>query len=212
MKKHAAFTLVELLVVLLICGLLISLLSHLIANSITWSRSGFEEEVIADQLEQALDFMEHDVRSAVDIDVDYFERVDSRPLSEIRTSYELRLLMMDEGNERALGRVGYVLRSSPSDLSRESPKERPLPNHVLYRWQEDSLHSGADQPLAIYLSSNAGLLNEERGFRIYYRGRDGARCSLADDIYSVEIHLAGYTKGNTLVTAYRVIPLVVKFE
>ena len=115
MKKHAAFTLIELLVVLLICGLLISLLSHLIANSITWSRSGFEEEVIADQLEQALDFMEHDVRSAVDIDVDYFERVDSRPLSEIRTSYELRLLMMDEGDERALGRVGYVLRSSPSD-------------------------------------------------------------------------------------------------
>ena len=92
MKKHAAFTLIELLAVLLICGLLISLLSHLIANSITWSRSGFEEEVIADQLEQALDFMEHDVRSAVDIDVDYFERVDSRPLSEIRTSYELRLL------------------------------------------------------------------------------------------------------------------------
>lgn len=212
MKKHAAFTLVELLVVLLICGLLTSLLSHLIANSITWSRSGFEEEVIADQLEQALDFMEHDVRSAVDIDVDYFERVDSQPLSEIRTSYELRLLMMDEGNARALGRVGYVLRSSPSDLSRESPKERPLPNHVLYRWQEDSLHSGADQPLAIYLSSNSGLLNEERGFRICYRGRDGARCSLADDIYSVEIHLAGYTKGNTLVTAYRVIPLVVKFE
>ena len=102
MKKHAAFTLIELLVVLLICGLLISLLSHLIANSITWSRSGFEEEVIADQLEQALDFMEHDVRSAVDIDVDYFERVDSRPLSEIRTSYELRLLMMDEGDERAI--------------------------------------------------------------------------------------------------------------
>lgn len=212
MKRRAGFTLVELLVVLAIGGLLIGLLSQLIANSLTWSRSGFEEEVIADQLEQALDFMERDVRSAVDIDVAYFDQADSRPLDEIRTSFALRLLMVDEGDRRALGRVGYTLRPSPNDLNAENPKERPRPNSVLYRWQEDSLHSGADQPLAIYLNTNSGLLNEEKGFQIYYLGRDGARCSLADEIYSVEVHLAGTTKDGTVVRAQRVIPLVTKFE
>lgn len=212
MKRRAAFTLIEMIVVLVICGLLITLISNGIANSLVWSRVGFEEEVIADQLEQALDFMEHDVRSAVDIDVDYFETADSRPLSEIRTSFELRLLTVDEGNPRAMGRVIYQLRSGSTELSEENPAERPDSNQVLYREQVDSLHSGAAQPLALYLNRNSNVLSAEKGFQIYYRGRDGEKCSLADDIYSIEIHLSGHTKASTVVTAQRVIPLVGKYE
>ena len=209
MRGRSAFTLLEMLVVLAISAILLTLLSHLLADSIIWGRLGYEEEAISDQLQQALDLIEQDVRAAVDVDVDYFARVDSRALSAIRTSYELRLVSVDEGDERALGLVVYSLRSATNELSLENPKERPRQGSVLYRAQDDSLHSGNYQPLAMYLSS---LHNTPKGFQVYYYGADGRPCSLADDIYSLEVCLAGRTKRGAVVSASRLIPLVAKFE
>ena len=73
MKARRAFTLIEMVCVLVIAAILISLLSNALANSLTWAHVGYEEDVIGDQLEQALDMMEYDVRNAVDIDADDFD-------------------------------------------------------------------------------------------------------------------------------------------
>lgn len=212
MRKRSAFTLVELLCVLVISAILLTLLSHALAGGLLWSRTGFEEEVIGDQLDQALDYIEYDVRGAIDVDVEYFAHSDSRPLEEIRSSSTLRLLSVDEGDERAMGRISYRLRFSDNTYNRENPPERPRPNHILYRGQEDSIHRGADQPLAMYLSSNSGLLGEPRGLLVYYYGAGGERCSLAEEIYSVEVRLCGLTKSGEAITRSRQIPLTAKFE
>lgn len=209
MKPRGAFTLVELLCVLVIVAILLGLLSNSLANGLTWAQSGYEEEVIGDQLEQALDVMAYDVRNAVDIDVDYFERADSRPLSEIRTSFELRLLAVDEGDERAMGRIVYSLRQSDGIYNKENPLERPRPSCILYRAQEDSLHRGNNQPVAMYLST---LSQTPKGMQIYYYNRAAERCSLAEEVTTVEIRLAGRTKDGTSVTRSRLVPLTAKFE
>lgn len=209
MKPRSAFTLVEMLVVLVIAAILMNVLSHGLANGLTWAQSGYEEEVIGNQLEQALDMMEYDVRQAVDIDVDYFDRVDARPLSDIRTSFELRLLTVDEGDPQALGRVVYQLRPSDGIYNEENPKERPRPNSILYRGQEDSLHRGNDQSLALYLNT---LSQVPKGFQLYYYNQEGVACSLAEDIAGVEVRLAGTTKAGETVTRSRHIPLTAKFE
>lgn len=207
--KRPAFTLIEMLCVLVIAGLLIAVIGNTLANGLTWSRIGFEEAVVEEQLTQALDFIEQDVRNAVDIDVDYYDASDSRPLSEIHTSKDLRLLIADEGNARVMGRIVYQLRSSSTDMSGESPPERPRPDGVLYRAQNDSLHDGANQPLAQYLNTDGRF---SWGLSVAYYGRDGAACSLADEVYSVDVQLAGRTKEDVLVTAHRQIPLTAKFE
>ena len=200
MRRRAAFTLVEMLCVLVIAGILISIVAHGLVNSINWSHLGFEEEIIADQLEQALDFIEQDVRSAIDVDVDYFDANDSRNLSDIRTSLELRLLAADENDPRIMGRIIYQLVSSTGDVLKENPPERR---------RSDSTHSGTNQPLAQYLNTD---FRHPWGFRVAYYGRDGTACSLAQEVYSVEVRLIGRTKDNTLVTRTRMIPLAAKFE
>lgn len=209
MRRRAAFTLVEMLCVLVIAGIIISIVAHGLVNSINWSHLGFEEEVIADQLEQALDFIEQDVRSAIDVDVDYFDASDSRNLSDIRTSLELRLLAADENDPRIMGRIIYQLVSSTGDVLKENPPERPKPDGTLYRRRSDSTHSGANQPLAQYLNTD---FRHPWGLRVAYYGRDGTACSLAQEVYSVEVRLIGRTKDNTLVTRTRMIPLAAKFE
>lgn len=209
MKARRAFTLIEMVCVLVIAAILISLLSNALANSLTWAHVGYEEDAIGDQLEQALDMMEYDVRNAVDIDADYFDSMDARPLSEIRTSFELRLLSVDEGDSQALGRIVYRLKPSDGVYNEENPKERPRPNRILYRSQEDSLHSGNDQSLALYLNT---LSQSPKGLQIYYYDQNGAACSLADDIAGVDVRLAGCTKDGETVTRSRHIPLTAKFE
>lgn len=212
MKTRRGFTLIEMLCVLVISGILLTLAGNAIAGSMTWSRTGFEESVISDQLDQALDYMEYDVRSAIDIDVEVTASSMGRTPSEVRSTTSLRLLTVDEGDPQAMGRIVYQLRSSSNEYNKENPKERPRPNHILYRGHEDSLRlSSKDQPLAMYLSSKSGL-GEPLGMRVYYYGRDGARCSLAEEVYSVEIQLTGLTKERTAVTRSRRIPLNVKFE
>lgn len=48
MKARRAFTLIEMVCVLVIAAILISLLSNALANSLTWAHVGYEEDVIGD--------------------------------------------------------------------------------------------------------------------------------------------------------------------
>lgn len=209
MDRRGGFTLVECLCVLAVAALLIAFLTQAVANSHTWARLGAEETILRAQMAQSLDSIEHDVRSAKDLDVAYFLRNDSRPAEEIATAFALHLVTVDEGNSHRSGNVVYSLQLADNSDFANNPSERPTVRRVLYRSQRDSLHSGKNEPLGMYLNS---LNDPVKGLQIYFYNRSGVRCSLAEDVYSVEVCLAGTTKEGVVVQQSRTIPLTTKFD
>lgn len=204
--KRRGFTLIEMLCVLAITGILAALLANTAANSIEWARWGFEEDVIAAQFEQALDMIEDDVRQAKDIDVDHWDAY-GNDLSTIRTSLELRLRSVDTADAAREGTIVYTVQLSDGVYNEENPPERPRPSAILMREQDDSIHSGNKQAMAMYLNLNQ---QDPHGFTVTYYDRSGTRCSLAEDIASVRVSLAGTTKDGTTVMRTRQIPLAAK--
>lgn len=209
MRRRAGFTLVECLCVLAVSALVMAFLTQAVANSHTWAQLGAEESILRAQMVQSLDTIEHDVRAAKDIDVAYFQRNDNRPLDEIATAFELRLVTVDEGDAHRHGEVVYSLQLSDNDDFANNPPERPTVRRTLYRSQRDSVHSGKNEPLGMYLNS---FNDSAKGFQVFFCNRAGVRCSLAEDVYSVEVHLAGTTKEGVVVRQSRSIPLAAKFD
>ncbi|MDO4281087.1 MAG: type II secretion system protein [Peptococcaceae bacterium] len=203
MKRQRAFTLLELICVLVTTGILLTLLSHSLVNGLGWLQAGAQERILADQLEQALDTMEQDIRQAKDIDVDYWERQNA--LGQTSTS-TLRLIMSNTVQE---GLLIYRTENSNSTIVNENPTERPKTPKTLYRTLTDSSHSGASQPVCIYLNSD---WDTPKGMQIHYYNRAGAPCSLEEPVYSVRVVLSGTTKQGAVVSRERRVPLAMKQE
>lgn len=203
--RRRAFTLIEMLCVLAITAVLTALAANAAANSIGWARAGFEEDVITEQFEQALDLIEDDVRQAKDIDDGAWA---GRDPAAVRTSVALHLRTVDSGDEAREGTVVYSVHLSDGVYNEENPPERPRASAILYREENDSIHSGGRQSVALYLNLNQ---DDPHGMTVTYHDRSGARCTLGDDVASVHVQLAGTTKDGMTVTCARRIPLSAKY-
>lgn len=207
MKHRQGFTLIEMLCTLAIAGVVLVAASHIVENTLLWSQWGKEEAIIGQQMEQCLDYMENDIRMAKGIDVAYWQK--QVPLDKMFSSPELHLRTIDPQYVDEEGKVVYLVKAGSQEIEKDTPFERPMPNHALYRSQRDSQHSGANQSIAMHLNSP---LDAERGLRVYYYNRQGQACSLMEEVTSVKVVLAGRTKNGALVKRSRAIPLHIQTQ
>ena len=205
MKGKPGFTLIEMLCTLVIAGIVLVAVSNIVGHTILWSQWGNEERIIGNQMEQALDYMEADIRQAKGIDVSFWEK--QVALETMSSSSELHLRTVDPQYVDEEGVLIYIVKAGSREIAEDTPLERPVPNYALYRSLRDSQHSGYHQPIAMHLNSH---LDTERGLRVYYYNKQGKPCSLAEEIFSVKVVLSGWTRAHDLVTRSRTIPLHIK--
>ena len=204
MHRNAGFTLLEMLVSLALVAILTGFVAAHSAKALHLSQSGYERDILCDQLDAALDLIEDDVRRARDVDRATWQRM-GNDLSLLTASPALYLLTADESDPAADARVSYTVSVPGGDMSlRRNPADRPRARTVLYRADTGGNKAGKREPVTLHINSVGAT---PTGLSVHYCDAAGTPCTLSEEVALLEVVLSAADKSGEVTQRQRIIPL-----